>query len=438
MCLNFKNMKLSIVWLAALAVMLIASCSTNKVFVDDMYYDLSDADREYRTQQARKQQAENLSKQAETVKPDYEADQNGNIVIRNDYADDSQFAFDDYYDYAYSARIRRFGSGYNTWSYYDPYYTNLYWYNPYSYNWGVSIYQTYGWWGASPTWPYGYMGPGYVIVYQWGNSWGWNNPYCYSGWGNSYWWNNPWHNHYSYNWWNPYNPWQYSGWNNPWQYGYWNGYNNGYYNGYYNGLAMGNLYFNSYDNNSYYYGPRYTSTNRTTFSFAKTMQDEGLGRDIAANRIENVPVSSVDRNKNTLVNETITNDPTTPIHNTTKDTRKNNDATIIRNYDNKVIDNKAITNDKNTMPRGKETPTNNNNNNTYRQWNTGGRENFNIERKQDGVQRSSTFMEGSRTYDNNSEFFNNRGNSNMPQQNNTQPNTTTPRNSQDTPTHRSR
>ena len=58
---------------------------------------------------------------------------NGNTYITNNYYDQ-----DDYYDYAYSARLRRFNHSYG-WNYYDPYYTNLYWYdyNPYSY--GVSV-----------------------------------------------------------------------------------------------------------------------------------------------------------------------------------------------------------------------------------------------------------------------------------------------------------
>lgn len=430
MQLNFKHMKFLFVWLAAFAVMTIAGCSTQKVYVDEMYYDLSDVDREFRTREAKNQLAETHKRLSETNNSTYQSTEDGNIVIKNEYYDDSHFAFDDYYDYSYSARIRRFGSQYNTWGYYDPYYTNAYWYNPQPSYWGVSIYQTYGWWGPSPVWPYGYTCPGYMIVYSWGNQWGWNSPYCYNSWGGTSWWNNPWHNTYSYGWWNPYNPWQYSGWNNPWQYAYWNGYNQGYWNGYNNGLAMGGLYYNSFDNNSYYYGPRLTSNNHNSISFAKTMQNQGMDRDIAANRIHNVPVSSVDRNTNQADKQTLTTEPIKTNANIDKSTHSNKDVTIIRNYDDKTGNNKSpVVTDKNTSRSSEQ------NNNTYRQWNTGGKENINIEKKQPGVQRSGTFTEGSRTYDNNSGFFGNRNTTPQSTPNNNIPK---PQNNQGTPNNRPR
>ena len=72
-------------------------------------------------------------------------DDGGTTYITNNYYYDS----DDYYDYAYTARIRRFHSPVcYSWSYYDPYYTNLYWYDRYPGNWGVSIYLGYDW-----SWP---------------------------------------------------------------------------------------------------------------------------------------------------------------------------------------------------------------------------------------------------------------------------------------------
>jgi len=163
-----------------------------------------------------------------------ERDRDGNTYVTNNYYED-----DDYYDYAYSARIRRFYHPVG-WSYYDPFYTNLYWYDYNPTSWGVSLYCTYNWWRPNY---YSYWGwnnwgwnTGWGVGFGWGNGWGtaWNNPY-YGGWGfnNGYW----------------------NGFNN----GYWNGYNQGYWNGYYAGLYNGSFnpyYFNSLDNYSYYYGPR--------------------------------------------------------------------------------------------------------------------------------------------------------------------------------------
>ena len=102
------------------------------------------------------------------------------------YSDDSYLNYDedDYYDYAYSARIRRFHSPYVWSSYYDDFYTNLYWYNYNPMSWGTSIYLGYSFWYPSyynhnPYW--GYSSFGYS---PWGyNYWGYN-PYYY-GWGYS-------------------------------------------------------------------------------------------------------------------------------------------------------------------------------------------------------------------------------------------------------------
>ncbi|HNP48410.1 MAG TPA: hypothetical protein PKL85_06205, partial [Bacteroidia bacterium] len=62
-------------------------------------------------------------------------DGQGNTYITNNYYND-----DDYYDYAYSARLRRYYSPVIGYSYYDTYYTNSYWYDYNPSSWGVSIY----------------------------------------------------------------------------------------------------------------------------------------------------------------------------------------------------------------------------------------------------------------------------------------------------------
>lgn len=151
--------------------------------------------------------------QSDTV----EYDQEGNTYITNHY-------YFDQADYYYSARIRRFhryGVGF---SYYDPFYTNMYWYTYDPFHYGVSIYLGYGaldfyypgltYW----SWPYRY---GY-----------WGGPtYSYWGWGGSYW----------------------AGYHH----GYWHGYRAGYWSSpyYYGGYYSDYQYvYNSRDRSNYYYG----------------------------------------------------------------------------------------------------------------------------------------------------------------------------------------
>ncbi len=178
------------------------------------------------------------------------------------------FEKDDYYDYAYTSRIRRFHRPIQTYSYYDPFYTNSYWYNNDPTFWGTSIYLGYNFWGPSyynpNAWAWGY-GNGTC----WNNSydpWGWNN--CWNGprWGNNpynYWswnygWNNGWNNGWGGYGWN--NGWGGYGWNNA----YANGYNNGFNNGYWSASNNNPNYFNSYDHTSHpriTYGPRQSTSN---------------------------------------------------------------------------------------------------------------------------------------------------------------------------------
>ena len=220
------------------AVLLFGSCASQKMSrnesgnYDDVYYSSNDAQAEQTTPAQSYESAtpsENYS-QAPEQNSRFEYDQStpapystteerdGNTYITNNYYGD-----DDYYDYAYASRVRRFHTdvtfGYG---YYDSYFTNAYWYdyNPYSY--GVSIYLGYSWWT-----------PHYQPYYN----------YCYTPY--SYYGYNPWYSPYAYN------------------TGYYQGYNNGYWNGYYDGMYGGcynpcynPCYFNSYDNTSYYNGPR--------------------------------------------------------------------------------------------------------------------------------------------------------------------------------------
>ena len=186
-------------------------------------------------------------------------DENGNNITNNyygDYYEDS--------DYFYASRIRRFHRNYGAWGYYDPFYTNMYYYNYDPFFWGTSIYV-----GA---WPY----------YGWGwNNWGWNSGF---GWNYGLGWNSGW------GWYGGFGmPACYGGWGG----GYWNGYNNGYWHGFNNGLAYGG-YFNTFDTNSgIYYGHRGSSvssgsnlgTGYRTTSFASVYNDAAKEGKVAhANR----------------------------------------------------------------------------------------------------------------------------------------------------------
>ena len=167
-------------------------------------------------------------------------DEDGRTIINNYYYDT-----DDYYDYAYTSQIRRFNHPVG-WSYYDPYYTNLYWYDYNPYSWGVSLYTTYSWWTP------GFYGPCASI----GFNYGWNNWYgctnsfyggCFGGYGGYY------GGYYG-----GFGGGFYGGFGGGFG-GYNHGYQNGYWDGYYAGLYNGSFnpyYYNSYDPYSYYYGPR--------------------------------------------------------------------------------------------------------------------------------------------------------------------------------------
>ena len=130
----------------------------------------------------------------------------------------------DYYDYAYTARIRRFDNPVIGVGYYDDYYTNMYWYTYNPNYWGVSIYLGYNWWYPSWSWYY--------------------RPYYYSYWG----YYDPFFNPY----WNPY-------WD-PFYYGHHHHHHHHYghhHHGHHHHYAWNcNHYYNSLDRGSFYYGPR--------------------------------------------------------------------------------------------------------------------------------------------------------------------------------------
>ena len=134
------------------------------------------------------------------------------------------FDRENYYDYAYTARINRFHRGMG-WNYFDGYYTNMYWYTGNPYYWGASIYYAWDPW-FSPywnTWYYHGWGGSY-----WHIGWGYDPFFCY-GWG--------------------YDPFWGFGWYSPWYYDpyYYHGYYGHYaYHGWGHGYLSGGRYGSNY------------------------------------------------------------------------------------------------------------------------------------------------------------------------------------------------
>jgi hypothetical protein len=220
---------------AAAAILLASACSTTNQTstTDDVYYSKGDkvataTPKPAQTNPAPSQYDSNndyARDNSQSSSTEQTLDANGNTYVTNNY-----YNADDYYDYAYSARLRRFYSPVS-YNYYDPFYTNMYWYDYRPASWGMSIYLGYNFWAPAHCYydPFWY-GPGISFGYGYG---GYYDPFWYPHYG-GYW----------------------SGYN----YGYMNGYNAGYYNGYYNGAYGNPYYYNSYDATSYnsgsYYGPR--------------------------------------------------------------------------------------------------------------------------------------------------------------------------------------
>ena len=133
-----------------------AEDTDNKIYQDDAYTKKREHYREFI---GKKQNIEdNRVVENDSLKSEYEIN----------YA---EYDEDDYYDYAYSARLRRFYHPFAYSDYYADYYTNLYWYTHDPLYWGTSIYLGYSWWYPSYYsrwydpfyWPYAswYCGPHY-------------------------------------------------------------------------------------------------------------------------------------------------------------------------------------------------------------------------------------------------------------------------------------
>lgn len=157
-----------------------------------------------------------------------------------------EFEMEDYYDYEYSSRIKRFHEDNPGMSYYDEYYTDNYYYTDDPSTYGTDIYGGYGNPTSNLSVSVGFgLGVGMGIGYGWGwPSYGYGWPYYGYGYGYSCGW--PYYGYgygYGCGW-----PYYGYGWG-----GYWNGYWNGYWDGYY-GYGYGTPY--AYYGNSYYGGQR--------------------------------------------------------------------------------------------------------------------------------------------------------------------------------------
>jgi hypothetical protein len=263
------------------------SCSSSRVasFDDDVYANPTEEKRLAAIASAEKAKKEADQKQvAEEARLAQKAKDDANPLYK-----DPEFNKDDYYDYEYASRVRRFHQPVQGTGYYDNYYTNNYWYSGNPAMYGNSIYANPTW-GMMPSNQFNGFNSGFGLGYNTGYG-NWNN----NGWGNNGWGNNGWNNNSSNAYWAGYN----QGYNNGWYgqpYGYNNGWNNGWNNngwgnnGWNNNNGWG--YYNSHDVNSGYshVGPRGSMTggnsSRSSYGGMSVTEAESASRTYFQNVIE--------------------------------------------------------------------------------------------------------------------------------------------------------
>jgi len=244
-----------------------AQQNKDAVYGDDVYYSASKSKKKGKKNKQIVKADESVASEQLTTDPDSSA----SILPK------SATLYDDYNDYSYSARIKRFHKTEEDANYFDEVYTdpanydsnyqqkgsagpdvNLYVGAGFGSCWGSSV--SFGWgWGYDP--------------WYWNMGWGWGYPYY--GWGWNPWW------YYQY----PFYPYYWS----PYSYGYWNGYYAGYWDGYY-GYPYG---WNSWD---YPY-------NRNTYYGRRIPLASSNGNNLNARTIENPPSSPNNRVVTPPVNE---------------------------------------------------------------------------------------------------------------------------------------
>ncbi|MBE0648988.1 MAG: hypothetical protein IH596_14550 [Bacteroidales bacterium] len=195
-----------------------AQQNKDAVYGDDVYYSTSKKNKKDK----KKKQSEATPKSSDLTKQVTEPDST------SAESPESSTLMDDYNDYTFSARIKRFHDEETKEDYFNETYTD-----PANYDTtyveessspNVSLYVGAG---------YGsFYGPSLSFGFGWGydpwysNYYGWGYPYNSCYWGCNYWGYNP----YPYYW-------------SPYSYGYWNGYYNGYWDGYYDYPYGGNTYY---------------------------------------------------------------------------------------------------------------------------------------------------------------------------------------------------
>ena len=116
-------------------VLILSSCitieTTSSGFKDEIYYTA--------------EQYSDVAQQEEQELQSYEENQEYQEEENEEYYND-EYSSDDYYDYGYSVRLRRFHGPTFGFSYYNNYYTNSFWYSGMPGHCGVSIYYGYNFW----------------------------------------------------------------------------------------------------------------------------------------------------------------------------------------------------------------------------------------------------------------------------------------------------
>lgn len=231
--------------------LLLVACKTSQIvsYNDDVY--ANPAEEKRLAKIAQEEQAKKLEEEkqkAEESRLAQKAKDDANPLYK-----DPNYNQDDYYDYQYASRLRRFNQPLSGAGYYDNYYTNSYYYNQNPAMYGNSIYSSYNYYimpsnqfnnfsnGISSGIAYGYNSYGSYNSYYGNNYCGYNSyyPYGYNNYyGNGYYGNSCYNSPYGYN--------SYYGTGYGYSpYGY-----NGYSNYYGNNGGWG--YFNGHDPNSNY------------------------------------------------------------------------------------------------------------------------------------------------------------------------------------------
>ena len=188
---------------ATIVACLSVSCAVENsgVAYDDIYLDdteINEQDEAFERQQEleKKQREERIRAYREAIERENRENNEDEVEEHHYNLEDTAFDIDDYYDYAYTARIRRFHSPTIIYNYYDDYYTDLCWYDSDPLLWGTSIYLGYRWW--------------YPSSYYWG--------WSYYTWHRPFYWHHPWGWNYYYGWHSPHYwgyyhaPWYYNSW----------------------------------------------------------------------------------------------------------------------------------------------------------------------------------------------------------------------------------